>query len=120
MYYRYELSFDGIPEEIGILVGASEELRHSAVDQDELDKVMKVFVDDLIEPDFYKIKENRNKNVLAFFTEEGVKHFKQSLKFLKYSFEKFTGFEIDEKVVKEGLYEEVYKDEYQVLLNMNS
>ncbi|MDF2880260.1 MAG: hypothetical protein K0R54_817 [Clostridiaceae bacterium] len=111
MFVRYELYCENEKQDVGLLMGVNE----LDLDDEQKEILLNDFNENLIVPEFYMHSRPR-KNVLAFFTNEGLSFFEESINKIIEKFDNHGLFQIAKITISEHNQKIIYQDNFQVLI----
>lgn len=114
--FRYEMFFEGQYQDIGVFMGLKETNLREGIQR----YLLSPFDDELIVPDTnLYLCEEKNKKVLAFFTEKGEEKFKKYVDKLSLEVYEDEVFDVGRIIIDLKEEDIVYKDEYQLLVKVD-
>ena len=110
IYTRFELTYNGQPENIGFLYGLSEVIS----DEEQIEELTERFEKDLKMHNAILNKHDLKENETAsFFTEKGIKYFKKDIENIIEAIRE-KGWDVKTETINKKPF--LYEDEYQVVI----
>lgn len=114
-YTRYELSYDGEPQNVGMMMG----LDDMDMDEDEMEMILERFNEELpLVPTIRTFDKSSTHYPACYFTSKGLEKFKQEIDALVEAIHyKDNGWRVNEVTLSNVLDDDIYyTDEYQAVI----